>query len=72
MRPYNRVNALPLSRLLKIIDVWDVNSGASSSSSEVRHIIQKLNLHPDLEWREIYDLTAVNNKFLEMNRLYGV
>ena len=38
-------------------------------SSEVRHFIHKLNLDPDLEWEEIYNLTAVNNKLLKMSRL---
>ena len=71
IRLYNRINVMPLSRLPKIIYDWDVNSGASSWSSEVRHIIHKLNLDPDLEWGEIYDLTAVNNKLLEMSRLSG-
>ena len=69
IRLYSRINVMPLSRLSKIIYDWDVNSGASSWSSEVRHIIHKLNLDPYLEWGEIYDLTAVNNKLIEMSRL---
>ena len=60
---------MPLSRLPKVVYDWDVNSGASSWSSEIRQIMYKLNLDPDLEFGEIYDLTAVNNKLLEMSRL---
>ena len=45
------------------------NSGAGSWSSEVQHIIHKLNLDPDLKWGELYDLTEVNIKLLEMSRL---
>ena len=69
IRLYNRINVMPLSRLPKVVFDWDVNSGASSWSSEVPQIIHKLNLDPDLEWGEIYDLTMVNNRLLEMSRL---
>ena len=69
IRLYNRINVMPLSRLPKIINDWDVTSGASSWSSEARHIVHKLYLDPDLEWGDIYDLTVVNNKLLEMSRL---
>ena len=48
IRLYNRINVMPLSRLPKVVYDWDVNSGASSWSSEVRQIIHKLNLDPDL------------------------
>ena len=51
---------------------WDVNSGATSWSSEVRQIIHKLNLDPDLEWGEIYDLTMVSNRLLEMSWLLWI
>ena len=60
---------MPLSRLPKVVYDWDVNSGASSWSAEVRQVIYKLNLDPDLEWGEIYDLTAVNNNLPKMSRL---
>ena len=53
IRIYNRINVMPLSQLPIIIYDWDVNSGASSWRSEVRHIIHKLNLDPDLQWGEI-------------------
>ena len=55
IRLYNRINVMPLSRLPKVVYDWDVNSGASSWSSEIRQIMYKLNLDPDLEFGEIYD-----------------
>ena len=72
MRIYNHINVMHLSRPPNIIHDWDVNSGASCWSSEIRHIVHKLNLDPDLEWGEIYDLTAVNNKLLEIRCYYGI
>ena len=60
---------MPPSHLPKVVYDWDINSGASSWSSVVRQIIHKPHLDPDLEWGEIYNLTGVNNKLLELSRL---
>ena len=48
IRLNNGINVIPLSRLPQVVYHWDVNSGANSWSSEVRQIIYKLNLDPDL------------------------